>query len=46
MGLRHTLYACCKLVACLHNLPDPMNHIKMFKGQPRQFALWKLVSNS
>jgi len=27
------------------NLPDPMNHIKIFKGQPRRFAFgsWQLT---
>jgi len=25
--------------------PDPMNHVKILKGQPRQFALWELVPN-
>jgi len=23
--------------------PDPMNHVHIFKGHPRQFALWELV---
>jgi len=22
-----------------------MNHVKIFKGQPRRFALWELVPN-
>jgi len=25
------------------NLPDPMNHVKIVKGQPHRFALWELV---
>ena len=25
--------------------PDPMHHAKIFKGQPRQFALCELVPN-
>ena len=25
--------------------PDPMNHVKILKGQPRRFALWELVPN-
>ena len=25
--------------------PDHMNHVKILKGQPHQFALWELVFN-
>jgi len=25
--------------------PTLMNHVKLFKGQPRLFALWELVPN-
>ena len=25
--------------------PDPFNHVKIFKGPPQRFVLWKLVPN-
>ena len=29
--------------SCVYTPPAPMNHVKIFKGQPRQFALSELV---
>jgi len=26
--------------------PDPMDHVKIFKGQPRRSALWVDINNS
>jgi len=28
-----------------HDPPNPTNHLKILKGQPRPFALWELVPN-